>query len=187
MLARSPVCDCPCWSYNRDLWLLRLSQAEKLPVLAGPVTPAPPAGNDGDPSFRLCSGRARDRMDAYRDTAIAASGDIRGDVRVSDPYMALDPDRRVPSDWPRAGGVRFEGVRLRYSAASGGAGGPGCPSGSAAGSAGDGRGAQAAARDASTGAAEPAWALAGLDLELHPGERLGLVGRTGVLCHCSHL
>lgn len=100
--------------------------------------------------------------------------------------------------------MRFEGVRLRYvryshtgvgsvaPAAGGTAGGPAAsPAEGAAGSAGSGAGAAApvegsagpaaegAARDPAANPTEGAWALAGLDLELHPGERLGLVGRTG--------
>ena len=152
----------------------------------GPGTPARSAGEDCERSFHFRSGRARDRMDVYRDSAIAAYGDIPGDARGSNPSRVPDPDARVPSDWPRAGGVRFEGVRLRYERYGAAAGGAGGPEG-AAGSASVGGGAQAAVRDASTGAAEPVWALAGLDLELRPGERLGLVGRTGAHRHWSHL
>lgn len=151
------------------------------------ATEHPPPAADRDPSFDFRSGRTRDRSDVYRETAVAAHQDGDGGARVSDPSRAPDPDARVPSDWPRAGGVRFEGVRLRYErygAAAGGAGGPGVGS---AGLAGLGGGAQAAVRDASSGAAEPVWALAGLDLELRPGERLGLVGRTGAHRHWSHL
>lgn len=160
-------------------------QTEKLAVPDGPGTPARSAGEDRERSFHFRSGRARDRMDAYKDSATAGYGDIPGDARGSDPSRTPDPDATVPSDWPCAGGVRFEGVRLRYErygAAAGGAGGPG----GAAWSSGVGAGAQAAVRDAPTGAAEPPWALAGLDLELRPGERLGLVGRTGAPRHWSH-
>lgn len=156
----------------------------------GPGAPALSVGEDRDPSFHFQSGRARDRKDVYREAAIAAYGDIPQDSRVSDPSGTLAPDARVPSEWPQAGGVRFEGVRLRYERYSATAGPAGATEG-AAGPAGDRSGAQAAARDARTGAAEPAWALAGLNLELRPGERLGLVGRTGALRQmlfslCSH-
>lgn len=111
---------------------------------------------------------------------------------------------RLPQGWLFEGAVRFEGVRLRYAryshtrvggaapAAGGTAGGPAAsPAEGGAGRAGSGAGAAApvegSAGSAAEGAAwdppadptEGAWALAGLDLELHPGERLGLVGRTG--------
>ena len=153
-------------------------------MLDGPGMPAPSA--HCDPSFDFRSGHARDRTDEYRETAVAACQGIDGGARVSDPSRALDPDARVPADWPRAGGVRFEGVRLRYERCGAPAGAAGVPEG-AAGSAGVAGGAQAAVRGESSSAAEPAWALAGLDLELRPGERLGLVGRTGAPHNGSHL
>lgn len=102
-------------------------------------------------------------------------------------------------------GVRLRYVRCSHTgvggvapAAGGTAGGPApSPAEGAAGSAGSvagaaagdpaaapvegsaGSAAEGAAWDPAANSAEGAWALAGLDLELHPGERLGLVGRTG--------
>ena len=151
-----------------------------------PGSPARSAGEDRKCSFHFRSGRAHDRMEVYGETAVTAYRGVDGGARAFDPSSALGPDAMVPLDWPRAGGVRFEGVRLRYERYGAAAGGAGDPEGPA-GSAGVGGGAQAAVRDAPMGAAEPAWALAGLDLELRPGERLGLVGRTGAPRHWSHL
>ncbi len=149
----------------------RVLEYARLPPQADTLPPAPAApeagagaGQGGPAAAGVPAARARPPQQAeplwalaerppsfsFGGVGVGAGGRSAGGAGGGAPGGALPPG------WPGAGAVRFEGVRLRYEARCG----PGATGGVPA-------------------ACDVPWALAGLDLELRPGERMGLVGRTG--------